>query len=72
MTYACPTWDFEADTHLMKLQRPRIAWGIQYTIYLWLYNKIIQAASRSHTKPRKCKCSQYWIRRSPAQKVQEA
>jgi hypothetical protein len=25
MTYACPTWDFEADTHLMKLQRPRIA-----------------------------------------------
>jgi hypothetical protein len=21
MTYACPTWDFAADTHLMKLQR---------------------------------------------------
>jgi hypothetical protein len=20
MTYACPTWDFAADTHLMKLQ----------------------------------------------------
>jgi hypothetical protein len=21
MTYACPTWEFAADTHLMKLQR---------------------------------------------------
>jgi hypothetical protein len=21
MTYVCPTWDFAADTHLMKLQR---------------------------------------------------
>jgi hypothetical protein len=21
MTYSCPTWDFAADTHLMKLQR---------------------------------------------------
>jgi hypothetical protein len=21
MTYSCPTWEFEADTHLMKLQR---------------------------------------------------
>jgi hypothetical protein len=21
MTYACPSWDFAADTHLMKLQR---------------------------------------------------
>jgi hypothetical protein len=21
MTYACPTWEFKADTHLMKLQR---------------------------------------------------
>jgi hypothetical protein len=21
MTYACPTWDFAADTHLMKMQR---------------------------------------------------
>jgi hypothetical protein len=21
MTYACPTWDFAADSHLMKLQR---------------------------------------------------
>jgi hypothetical protein len=21
LTYACPTWDFAADTHLMKLQR---------------------------------------------------
>jgi hypothetical protein len=23
MTYACPTWDFAADTHLMKFQRPQ-------------------------------------------------
>jgi hypothetical protein len=23
MTYACPTWDFAADTHLLKLQRPQ-------------------------------------------------
>jgi hypothetical protein len=21
MTYACPTWEFAADTHLMRLQR---------------------------------------------------
>jgi hypothetical protein len=24
MTYACPTWEFAADTHLMKLQRLQI------------------------------------------------
>jgi hypothetical protein len=24
MNYACPTWEFAADTHLMKLQRLQI------------------------------------------------
>jgi hypothetical protein len=23
MTYACPAWEFSADTHLLKLQRPQ-------------------------------------------------
>jgi hypothetical protein len=33
---------------------------------------IIQATSRSHSKLWKCKCSQHWTRRSPAQKMREA
>jgi hypothetical protein len=33
--------------------------------YMWLYNRIMQATSRCHTKSWKCKCSQHWIRQSP-------
>jgi predicted dithiol-disulfide oxidoreductase (DUF899 family) len=39
MTYACPVWEFAADTHLMKLQH--------------LQNKILHIISNSRTPARK-------------------
>jgi hypothetical protein len=36
MTYACPTWEFAADTHLMKLQR--------------LQNRVLRSTGK-HDKP---------------------
>jgi hypothetical protein len=54
MTYVCPTWEHEADAHLLKLQRlqkwvlhavawqahtsPRIARGFQNSLRVWLHN----------------------------------
>jgi hypothetical protein len=32
----------------------QIAQGFQYSVHLWLYNKIIQATCRNHTKSWKC------------------
>jgi flagellin-specific chaperone FliS len=69
MTYACPAWEFAADSHLSKLQRlqnnifrtignfPRRTsvhdlhkdFKLPH-IYDYMYNEIVQAASRNHTK----------------------
>jgi hypothetical protein len=47
MTYACPTWEYEAEADLLKLQRlqnrrvhtiPRIARGFQNALRVWLHN----------------------------------
>jgi hypothetical protein len=72
MTYACPAWEFAADTHLLKLQRLRNkvirtignfprhtpVWDLlkafQYSVHLWLYNKVMQETSKNHTKSWKC------------------
>jgi hypothetical protein len=82
MTYACPAWEFAAETYLLKLQRLQnkvlriigsfarstsvrnmhMAFQIPY--------KIMQAASKSHTKSWKRKCSLYWT--SPTQEIQKA
>jgi hypothetical protein len=55
ITYAGPAWESVADTHLMKFSKAhtgsRIAHGFQYSISVRFHNKIMQAASRSHTKP---------------------
>jgi hypothetical protein len=66
MTYVYPARDFAADNHLLKLQRlqnkvlcaigtfskahtgSRFSHGFQTSVYI--YNKIIQATSRSRTK----------------------
>jgi hypothetical protein len=36
MTYACPAWEFAADTHLLKLQRlqnKRLAYGFAHSYF---------------------------------------
>jgi hypothetical protein len=53
MTHACPTWEYGADAHLLKLQRlqntvlrpignldssPRTARGFQNSLRVWLHN----------------------------------
>jgi hypothetical protein len=40
-------------------------------MWVWLYNKIMQTARRSHTKSWKCKCSQHETRRNPTQKYRK-
>jgi hypothetical protein len=58
MTYACPAWELAADTYLLKLQRIQnkvlapleIVHRFQPSECILLYNKIVQATSRSHTK----------------------
>ena len=76
-------WESAADTHHLKLQRlqnkilrtignfPRRkpTFGFQNCVRVWFYYKIMQAASRSHTKSWQWKCSQYWTRRSPTQEI---
>jgi hypothetical protein len=53
MTYACPTWEFSADTHLMKLQRlqNRVLRAIgklyrrtpvRYSVHVRLHNQTMQ------------------------------
>jgi hypothetical protein len=36
------------------------------SVHLWLYNKIMQTPSKSHSKSWKWNCSQYWARQSKA------
>jgi hypothetical protein len=54
MTYACPAWEFAADTYLLKLQRlqnkvlklhtgPRFIHGFQPSLCIRLYNNRQQA-----------------------------
>jgi hypothetical protein len=43
---------------------PRFAHGFQPSVCIRLYNKTVQATSRSHTKSRERTCSQYWTRRT--------
>jgi hypothetical protein len=64
MTNAYPTWEFAADNHLLKFQHlqnkvPRTTGNfprrtpvrdLHMAFKLPLYNKIMQATSRSHTK----------------------
>jgi hypothetical protein len=60
-TYDCPAWEFAADTHILKLQRLQNK-VLRTTDHfprrtpvrdLHVAFKIMQAASRSHTKPYK-------------------
>jgi hypothetical protein len=53
MTYACPTWELApANQHSSQHWKfcPWFAHDIQLSIFLQLYNKIVQAASISHMK----------------------
>jgi hypothetical protein len=63
MTYACPAWEFATETYLLKLQRlqnkalrtigsfpSRTSVRDIWLPYVYVHNKIMQAASRSHTK----------------------
>jgi hypothetical protein len=65
MTYASPAWQFAADTHQMRSQRlqnkvprtignlrRRFARGFQNSVRIRVYNKIMRATNRSHTKSR--------------------
>jgi hypothetical protein len=47
----------------------RFAHHLQTSVLISLCNKIMQATSRSHTKPWTWKCSQQWTRRSPTQEI---
>jgi len=89
MTYACPAWQFTADTRVLKVQclqnqvfslslvtlkshaDPRITRDSQNSVRMsiWFDYQIMQAASRSHRKIRKCNCWQHRTRRSHTQKL---
>jgi hypothetical protein len=87
MFYACPAWEFAADTHLLKLQRlrnkvfriignfPRCTpvrdLHTAFNLPYVYYNRIVQASSRGHTKSWERTCSQRRTRRSQTQKIQK-
>jgi hypothetical protein len=81
MTCACPIREFAADIaapakrsspHHWKFSKAhtglRFAYGFRLP-HIYIYIKIMQAASRSHTKSWKCKCSQHWTRLTPTQEI---
>jgi hypothetical protein len=45
------------------------AHGFQTSIHIWLYNKIMQETSISHTKSWNCKCSEHWTRQTLTQEM---
>jgi hypothetical protein len=84
LIYTCPSWEFAADTHLLKFQRLQnrvlrtignFPWRIPvreshkaFSIpYVYDY-----MTKLSRQQAEVIQIHEYWTRRSPAQKIQEA